>query len=289
MKNPLFQGVCTALVTPFLDDKVNYPLLEQLLKRQIDAGVHAVVLSGTTGESPTLSDSEKIQIFRRAKLYVGDSCKIIAGTGCNATVHSLELSIAAQEAGVDGLLLVSPYYNKGNPSGLVNHFAAVAQNVDIPIILYNVPSRTGMDLPVAVYAQLAALPNVIGVKEASNVITKIPKIRCSCGEDFYIWTGNDDQIVPAISLGSVGVISVLSHLYPEETIAMTNAALNNDFNLAAELQCQLSLLVELLFSEVNPIPVKYAMRYVGYDCGNCRLPLGPISDTVKTKIDAYFR
>lgn len=289
MRKPLFIGVCTALVTPFLDDKVNYPLLEQLIKRQIDAGVQTIVLCGTTGESPTLSDSEKLQIFHRAKQYVGDNCKIIAGTGYNSTLRTIELSKAAQNTGVDGLLLVSPYYNKGNMAGLIAHFNAVAENVDIPIVLYNVPSRTGCDLSVETYQSLAATQNIVGVKEASNDISKITRIRNACNNEFQIWTGNDDLIVPTIALGGIGVISVLSNLFPEETVAMTNAALNNNFHLAATLQAQLSNLIELLFSEVNPIPVKYAMRYVGYDCGNCRLPLGPLSTSNKEKIDAYFR
>lgn len=288
MDHAIFTGVCTALVTPFLDDKVNYPLVEQLLRRQIDTGVTTVVLSGTTGESPTLSDQEKIELFKRAKIYTGSTCTIIAGTGSNSTIHTLELSRAAQDAGADGLLLVAPYYNKGNPEGLYEHFITVADAVNIPIILYNVPSRTGVDIPVTVYKRLSEHPNIAGVKEASTDITKIAKIRCTCKSDFHVWSGNDDQIVPVISLGGKGVISVLSNICPEETVAMANAALAGDFDTAAAIQCQLMPLINLLFSEVNPIPIKYAMQYAGFDCGNCRLPLGPLSLENKRRIDKFF-
>lgn len=289
MNQPVFTGVCTALVTPFLDNKINYPLMEQLLRRQIDAGVKAIVLSGTTGESPTLSDNEKLELFRRAKEYVGSRCTIIAGTGSNSTDHAVALSQAAQETGADALLIVSPYYNKGNNKGLFCHYMSIAQSVKIPVIIYNVPSRTGIDIPVSVYKQLSVLPNIAGVKEASSDITKIAKIRNACGPDFHIWSGNDDHIVPVISLGGRGVISVLSNLCPAETVAMADAALAGDFDTASALQCQLTPLIELLFSEVNPIPVKYAMGYAGFDCGGCRLPLGTISHEIKSKIDRYFK
>jgi len=288
MKNPVFTGVCTALVTPFLDDKINYPLVEQLLRRQIDAGVNAVVLSGTTGESPTLSDKEKYELFKRAKDYVGDNYTIIAGTGTNSTEHATRLSEAAEEAGADALLVVSPYYNKGNPEGLFSHFMSIAHAVTIPIILYNVPSRTGVDIPISVYKRLSVIPTIIGVKEASSDITKAARIRAECGDDFYIWSGNDDQIVPVMSLGGKGVISVLSNLLPEETVAMADAALAGDFDTASALQCTLMPLIDLLFKDVNPIPIKYAMRYAGFDCGRCRLPLGQISADLKRRLDMYF-
>lgn len=289
MNHPVFTGVCTALVTPFLDGKVNYPLVEQMIRRQIESGVTAIVLSGTTGESPTLSDKEKFELVRRAKEYVGDSCTIIAGTGTNSTEHAIHLSEDAQEAGADALLMVSPYYNKANPEGLFAHYMSVAHAVNIPIILYNVPSRTGLDIPISVYKRLSNLPNIVGVKEATTDITKIAKIRLACGDDFHIWSGNDDLIVPTVAVGGKGVISVVSNLLPSETVTMTNAALSGDFKSASKLQCQLMPLIELLFREVNPIPIKYAMRYAGYDCGNCRLPLGQLSEETKRLIDNYFR
>ena len=180
MTNSIFTGVCTALVTPFLGNKVNYPMLDQLLRRQINAKIPAVVLCGTTGESATLSDMEKIEIFRRGKAYVGDQCKIIAGTGSNCTEHAIALSKAAESSGADALLIVSPYYNKANPDGLIAHYTAIADNVHIPIILYNVPTRTGVDVPISVYKKLSCIPNIIGVKEASADITKIGKIKNEC-------------------------------------------------------------------------------------------------------------
>ena len=288
MMNPIFTGVCTALVTPFIDGKVNYPMAEMLIRRQIDAGVTAIVLSGTTGEASTLSDIEKIELFRRCKAYVGNSCQIIAGTGTNCTARSLKLSLAAEEAGVDGLLMVTPYYNKTTPEGLYIHYLTIANAVTLPIIAYNVPSRTGVDIPVSVYTKLSSVPNLVGVKEASSDISKITKIRCACGEKFSIWAGNDDLIVPAMSLGALGVISVLSNVCPKETTAMTSAALSGDFATASSLQCQLQPLVELLFCEINPIPVKAAMNYLGYDCGNCRLPLTELTPENKIKMEEFF-
>ena len=268
MKKPLFTGVCTAMVTPFLNGHVNYPMMEILLKRQIDAGIRAVVVCGTTGESATLSDEEKLELFRRSKEYVGDACTIIAGTGSNSTDHTIALSKAAQDEGVDALLIVSPYYNKATPHGLFAHYLSIAHSVKIPLIAYNVPSRTGVDIPISTYEKLSKIPNIAGVKEASGDICKITKIRHKCGSDLPIWSGNDDQIVPVIALGGQGVISVLSNVMPVETQAMAEAALSGDFDTASELQTQLMPIIELLFSEVNPIPVKAAMKFIGYDCDN---------------------
>ena len=276
MKKTVFTGACTALVTPFLEEKINYPMLERLLQRQIDAGIEAVVISGTTGESPTLSDKEKLELFRRSKEFVGEQCKIIAGTGSNNTSHAICLSKAAQDTGVDALLVVSPYYNKATPEGLIAHYSAIAGSVDIPVILYNVPSRTGVDIPVAVYQALSLIPNIAGVKEASSDIVKIAKIRSACPE-LPIYSGNDDQIVPVMALGGKGIISVLSNVLPVKTQAMAKAALDGDFDTAADLQIRLLPLIQALFAEVNPIPVKAAMAMLGYDCGSCRLPLTSLS------------
>lgn len=277
MKNPLFTGVSTALVTPFLQEKVNYPMLELLLQRQIDAGIRSVVLCGTTGEAPTLSDTEKMEMIRRGKQYAGSKCQIIAGTGSNSTDHAVKLSRAAEDAGADALLVVTPYYNKATPEGLYAHYSAIAQAVQIPIIVYNVPSRTGVDIPLHVYQRLAQIPKIAGVKEASSDITKIAKIKAQCPKDFSVWSGNDDQTVPVMSLGGNGVISVLSNVVPAETLAMTQAMLDGDYTTASMLQIKLLPLIELLFCEVNPIPVKAAMALVGYDCGPCRLPLTAMS------------
>ena len=243
MKKPIFRGVCTALVTPFRDDVIHWDTLDRIVDFQLKNGVTALVLAGTTGESPTLTDT------------------------------------------ADALLVVSPYYNKGNPDGQYHHYKAIAKSVRIPVILYNVPSRTGVDISVNVYKQLAEIANVVGVKEASTDITKISRIRNQCSKDFHFWSGNDDQIVPAISLGGQGVISVLSNVLPYETISITNAALSGDFERASALQCEYMPIIEALFCEVNPIPVKYAMQCIGFDCGACRLPLGTLSSANKNRID----
>lgn len=288
MHKPLFQGVCTAMVTPFLDGKINFPMMEILLKRQLAANIPAVVIAGTTGEGATLTDSEKVKLFRFSKEILGGHSLTIAGTGSNCTEHSIALSIAAEKAGADAVLIVSPYYNKTTPKGLIAHYTEISNAISIPIILYNVPSRTGMDMPVSVYAELAKIPNVVGVKEAGNNITKIAQIRNTCGDTFSIWSGNDDQIVPVMSLGGQGIISVLSNIVPELTRNMCTAAQKGDFSTASKLQCKLLPLIEALFSEVNPIPVKAAMKEIGYDCGRCRLPLCDISAENFVKLKKYL-
>ena len=289
MKEPVFTGVCTALVTPFYQGSVNYPMAEQLLRRQLEAGIPAVVLAGTTGEGATITDEEKLTLFRRCKTYAGDSCTIIAGTGSNSTAHAVSLSVEAERAGADALLVVSPYYNKATPEGLIAHYSAISASVSIPIIIYNVPSRTGVDIPIEVYRQLAQLPNIAGVKEASTDITKITRILAACPADFAVWAGNDDQAVPVISLGGKGVISVISNICPEKTAVMVDAALDGDFDTAAALQRNLLPLSDLMFSEVNPIPVKAAMGHLGYDCGTCRLPLTQPSPETARKLAEFFR
>lgn len=288
MCQPFFTGACTALVTPFLENNVNYPMLEQLLRRQVDAGIQAVVIAGTTGESATLTDDEKLELFRRAKDYVGDACKVIAGTGSNSTRHTVELSKAAEETGVDGLLIVSPYYNKATPEGLFAHYLAAAHAVSLPVILYNVPSRTGVDIPVSVYNRLSRVPNIVGIKEASTDLSKVTRTLSACGRDLTIWSGNDDLTTPMISLGAKGVISVLSNVLPLQVQTMCLAALDGDFDTAAALQIELQPLAEALFAEVNPIPVKAAMKLIGFDCGGCRLPLTAIGKENLEKLKAYL-
>ena len=289
MKTPLFTGACTALVTPFLDGNVNYPMLERLLQRQMDAGIRNFVICGTTGEAPTLSRDEKLSLFRRAKDFVGKDGKIIAGTGCNCTDQAVSLSIKAEETGADGLLVVSPYYNKGTEEGLYLHFKAIAESVYIPVILYNVPSRTGLDMPISVYRRLVEIPNILGVKEATQDIRKILQIRRECPADFTVWSGNDDMVVPMMALGAKGVISVVSNVAPVETQAMTQSALAGDFDTAAALQISLYPLIRLLFSEVSPVPVKAAMKLLGFDCGECRLPLGSMTGENYRKLADYLK
>lgn len=274
MKKPIFEGVCTALVTPFRrDGSLDPDMATRLLRRQEENGVRAVVLSGTTGESPTLSVEEKLRLFRLGREVLSPGTLVIAGTGSNDTAKAVELSRKAEQAGVDALLVVSPYYNKATPEGLITHYTKIAQAVDLPIILYNVPGRTGVDVPVEVYAQLCKIPNIAGVKEASGNLSKIARIRQVCGPDFSVWSGNDDSIVPTLSLGGRGVVSVLSNLCPEETVAMADAGLRGDFKTAGAMQCRLMPLIDALFHRVNPIPIKAALGLIGLDCGPCRLPL----------------
>lgn len=289
MRSPLFTGVSTALVTPFLNGHINFPMLEVLISRQIQAKIPAIVLAGTTGESATLSDEEKLLLIQKGKEYAEDRIKIIAGTGSNSTEHAIRLSVAAEKAGADALLVVSPYYNKATPEGLVHHYATIAAAVHIPVILYNVPSRTGQDIPVAVYQKLSSIENIVGVKEASSDMEKIIEIRRKCKKDFCIWSGNDALTVPVISLGGQGVISVVSNVIPQAMRAITDAAMDGDFDTAASLQWDLHPLEKLLFSEVNPIPVKEAMRLIGYDCGTCRSPLTPLSEPMKRKLEICLR
>lgn len=288
MKQPLFQGVCTALVTPFKESDINYDMLKTLVHRQMKGGIKSIVLSGTTGEASTLSDAEKITMFQAGVDYTKKQCKIIAGTGSNNTSHAIKLSKEAEKAGVDALLVVTPYYNKATAEGLYQHYLAIAKAVHIPIILYNVPGRTSVDIPISVYRQLSQVDNIIGVKEASASITKINKILANCPE-FQVWTGNDDMIVPTMALGGCGGISVLSNVFPAETKIMADAALNGDYVKAAMLQRDFQPIVEQLFSEVNPIPVKEAMSYIGYDCGGYRLPLTQMNEGNKKRLHEVLK
>lgn len=278
MLEPLFTGVCTALVTPFLNGQINYPMLGVLLQRQMDAGIKAVVLAGTTGESATLSDKETVELVTFAKANTADRMLIIAGTGSNSTEHTIQKSLDAEEAGADALLIVSPYYNKATPDGLVAHYTAIAEAVKLPIILYNVPSRTGLDMPVSVYQKLSSISNIAGVKEAINDPSKILKIRAHCPAQFQVWAGNDEMTVPFISIGAKGVISVISNLFPEEMAYMTDAALKEDFVTASAIQRRMLPWTEFLSCEVNPIPVKAAMEALGLDCGAGRLPLTKLTE-----------
>lgn len=277
MKQTLFTGVCTALVTPFSEGMVNYPLLEVLINRQLDAGIRAICLCGTTGEAPTLSDEEKLEMIRLAKAIVADDCMIMAGTGSNSTGHAVEFSKAAVSAGADALLVVSPYYNKANEEGLIAHYTQICTSVQIPVVLYNVPSRTGVDIPLSVYQVLAKLPNVAGVKEASWDMRKLSSVLRECPEDFALWAGNDELTLPSIALGAKGVISVQSNAEPELTAAMTEAAMEGDLDTAIFLHKHLWSLSQALSSDINPIPIKEAMKLLGYDCGACRLPLTKLS------------
>ena len=274
MKRPFFTGLCTALVTPFGDDGVNYEMLERLIERQIAAGVDAIVLTGTTGESPTLTREEKLEIYRRGAKTAAGRCKILAGTGSNCTANAVTLSQEAEQLGVDGLLVVTPYYNKATQPGLVKHYRAVCDSVGIPVLAYNVPSRTGVDIQPKTARELAQLRNLAGIKEASGDIVRVSRLA----DVMPVYTGNDDQTVASMALGSSGVVSVVSNVLPEQTLAMVRAAQRGDYPWAAELQRELLPLMDLMFCQVNPIPVKAAMGMIGYDCGDCRLPLDGLTE-----------
>ena len=280
MKRPLFTGLCTALVTPFEGEQVNYEMLERLIERQIHAGVDAIVLTGTTGESPTLTREEKLEIYRRGVQTARGRCKIIAGTGSNCTANAVDLSREAEETGVDGLLIVTPYYNKATQPGLVKHYRAVCDAVELLVIAYNVPSRTGVDILPGTARALAEIPNLMGIKEASGDIVRVSRLS----DVIPVYTGNDDQTVASMSLGGSGVISVVSNVLPELTLTMVRAAQKGDFPTAAELQRRLLPLMDLMFCQVNPIPVKAAMKMIGFDCGECRLPLDGLTEENREKL-----
>lgn len=289
MKQPLFTGLCTALVTPFLNGEVNYPMLDLLIRRQIEAGVTAIVLAGTTGESPTLSDEEKLALFRRGVRAAEGHCRIIAGTGCNDTLHAVELSRQAQRCGVDGLLVVTPYYNKATQTGLVKYYSMVAEAVEIPVIAYNVPSRTGVDLGCGACRELAKIGNLVGLKEAGGDLVKVMRIIDENGPGLPVYSGNDDQTVAMMALGGLGVISVASNVAPVEMNAMVRYAQNGDFAMAGLMQRKLLPLTDLMFCQVNPIPVKAAMERIGYDVGTCRLPLDGLSPDNEERMERFFR
>ncbi len=273
MKRPVFAGLCTALVTPFRGGGLDVEMLRRLICRQIEAGVDAIVLGGTTGESPTMTTAEKLELFRVGVETAAGRCRIIAGTGGNCTERAAALSAQAAGLGVDGLLVVTPYYNKATQPGLVKHYQTICRAADIPVIAYNVPSRTGMDIGLETCRELSRLPGIVGIKEASGAISKVGRILASCGEDLHVYSGNDDQTVPVMALGGLGVISVASNVIPEHMKALTDACQAGDYVRAAALQRRLQPLQELLFCQVNPIPVKGAMAMIGLDCGGCRMPL----------------
>ena len=273
MKRPVFTGLCTALVTPFRNGKLDSDMLRRLILRQIGFGVDAIVLGGTTGESPTLTTEEKLELFRVGVETAAGRCRIIAGTGGNCTERSVKLSAQAAGLGVDGLLVVTPYYNKTTQTGLVKHYQTICEAADIPVIAYNVPSRTGMDIGLDACRELAQMPGIAGIKEASGDITKVGRILAACGEDLPVYSGNDDQTIPVMALGGLGVISVASNVVPGKMKELTQMCLDGNYVQAAALQRRLLPLMDLMFCQVNPIPVKAAMEMIGLDCGGCRMPL----------------
>lgn len=279
MRTPVFTGSCPALVTPFdQNGAINYDAFGKLIDAQIEAGVDAVCVCGTTGESATMSIREHIAAVEFCVKRVNHRVKVIAGAGSNDTSAAVYLSQHAQDSGADALLHVTPYYNKASQTGLIRHYEYIADRVDLPIILYNVPSRTGVSFTAETYRHLSQNPQFNGVKEASGNFSLLAHTRFLCGDDFYIWSGNDDQVVPMMALGAKGVISVASNLIPEVMVKMTKLCLDNDFEAASKLQIKYMDLIDALFLEVNPIPIKAALNLVGMEMGGLRLPLCEMSD-----------
>lgn len=279
MKKEIFSGAGVAIVTPmYPDGSIHYEKLGQLIDWQIENHTDAIVICGTTGESACMTDQEHIDCIEFAVKHTAGRVPVIAGAGSNDTAYAVQLSKEAKQLGADALLHVTPYYNKTSQKGLIAHFNAIADATDLPIILYNVPSRTGVNIKPETYAQLAKHPNIVAAKEASGNISQVAQIKALCGDDLDLYSGNDDQIVPLLSLGAKGVISVLSNVMPKETHDICALFFEGKVQESAALQLKLLDLINHLFMDVNPIPVKAAMNLMGFDVGECRLPLVSMDD-----------
>ncbi len=281
MKKPVFTGAGCAIVTPFTGkdlEKINYRLFEKLIEEQIINGTDAIIVCGTTGEKSTLADAENNELIRAAVSAASKRIPVIAGTGSNDTKKAVKLSNEAESLGVDGLLMVTPYYNKCSQQGLIDSFGFIEKRVSTPIILYNVPLRTGVNIKPETYAELSELPLINGIKEANGDIAAFAKTTALCGDKLNYYTGNDDQITSFMSLGAVGVISVLSNVVPAVTHKIAEKALLGDFKASAQLQKEYLDLCSALFCDVNPIPVKTALNLMGYGIGGCRLPLTELNE-----------
>ena len=279
MKKTLFTGCGVAIVTPFTeDDKVNFEKLGELIEFHIANSTDAIIICGTTGEAPTLSDHEHLEAVKYTVEKTAGRIPVLAGTGSNDTRHCIEFSIYSEKVGADGLLLVTPYYNKTTQKGLVEHFKAVAKKVNIPMILYNVPSRTGLNINPSTLKELSKVDNITGIKEASGNIAQVAEMAALCGDDIDLYSGNDDMIVPLLSLGGKGVISVVANILPKDTHDIVAKYFQGDLQGSLELQLKMFNLIKALFIEVNPIPIKTAMNLLGFNVGGVRLPLTDMSD-----------
>ncbi len=278
MNKPIFKGAGVALITPMHSDgSVNYDELARLLEFQVENGTDAIIACGTTGEAATLTVKEHCEVLSFVCERINGRIPVIAGTGSNDTNTAIELSKSAESSGADALLSVTPYYNKTSQTGLVRHFTTIADNIDLPMILYNVPSRTGCNIKPKTYAELCKHENIVATKEANGDISSVSQTRSLCGDKLDIYSGNDDQTVPFMSLGALGVISVFSNFCPKEMHEICELCLNNNFVEAAKLNFHYVELMDIMFSDVNPIPVKTAMNLIGFNAGECRLPLVPMS------------
>lgn len=278
MKKILFEGCATAIATPFTESGVNYEEFGRLIDFQIEEGIDALVVCGTTGESATMTDSERKETFRFAVEKVASRVPVIIGTGSNCTTTAIELTRYAESIGADGALVVTPYYNKTTQTGLTEHYKAIASSTNLPIIVYSVPSRTGVNVLPSTCLELSKIPNIVAIKEASGNLSQVAEIAALCGDNLTIYSGNDDQILPVLSVGGKGVISVLSNVAPKKASKMVHDYLNGNFEDAKKAQLQAIGLINALFCEVNPIPVKAALNMLGYNFGKPRLPLTPISE-----------
>ena len=278
MKKILFKGAGSAVPTPFDENGVNIEELKRFLKFQIENKIDALIVCGTTGESSTMTRDEKIEVIKCALEVSNGKIPVIAGTGSNNTRETIEMSKIAESLGVDGVLVVTPYYNKTTQAGLIAHYKLIAENINIPIILYNVPSRTGLNINPETCLELSKIENIVAIKEASGNISQVVQIAHLCGDNLHIYSGNDDQAIPICSLGGLGVISVLSNIEPEYTHNMVWSFLNGEFNIAKKMQLDAIPLINALFSEVNPIPVKAALNEIGFNFGIPRLPLIEMSE-----------
>lgn len=289
MKKTIFQGCGTAIATPFTEDGVNFEEFGKLIEFQIENGVDAIIVCGTTGESATMTKEEREKTIKFAIDAVAKRTKVVVGTGSNSTKAAVEMSKFAEEAGADALLVVTPYYNKTTQKGLVAHYTEIAKAVNIPIIMYSVPSRTGVNISPETCLELSKIKNIVAIKEASGNLSQVAKIASLCRENLDIYSGNDDQIIPVLSLGGKGVISVLSNIMPKYTHDMIMKYFKGEVEEAAKMQLDVIDLSDSLFSEVNPIPVKHALNLMGYDFGKPRLPLIELSDANKKVMEEVMK
>jgi len=289
MKKTIFKGCGTAIATPFTEDGVNFDEFGKLLEDQIANEVDAIIVCGTTGESATMSEEEKKEVIKFAIDKINKRTKVVIGTGSNNTTSAIKMSKYAEEAGADALLVVTPYYNKTTQKGLVAHYKAIAESVSLPIIMYSVPSRTGVNITPETCLELSKIENIVAIKEASGNISQVAKIASLCKDNLDIYSGNDDQVIPLLSLGGKGVISVLSNVMPKYTHEMVHKYLDGDVKEASKMQLDVLDLIDALFCEVNPIPVKYALNLMGYNFGKPRMPLIELSDSNKEKLKEIMK
>ncbi len=289
MKKIIFKGCATAIATPFNSEGVNLNEFEKLIEFQIQEGIDALVVCGTTGESATMTEDERKETMKFAIKKVANRVPVILGTGSNNTKSAIELSKYAESIGADAVLIVTPYYNKATQEGLIRHYAAIANSISLPIIMYNVPSRTGVNIAPNTCLELSKIENIVAIKEASGNISQVAEIASLCGENLHIYSGNDDQVLPVLSLGGLGVISVFSNIAPKPFTTMIHNFYSGNINTAINMQLSSIKLINALFCEVNPIPVKAALNILGYDFGIPRLPLTELSINHKKNLEIIMK